>query len=264
MNARLSDCASLSILFEDAHCFALNKSAGIHSVSLPHDEKDTLAARLLVALPELASAAEKPSDGGLVQRLDFETSGVLLGAKSRVAWTALHAQLAAGEIEKSYVALVEGKLIRDTAVNNYLGNSNRRAKSVKVFNEKPRDKDRALPARSRFVVLHYFPNLEASLVRVFAPTARRHQVRAHAASLGHPLVGDALYGSTRSVSSLTAPIGLPNGCVASTFLLHAEKLEFLHPITKESVTVEAPPPQMFEALYRSGKISAGAARSSTS
>lgn len=256
----LSESSLLRVLYEDEHCFVLDKPSGLHTVSLPRDEKDTLAARLLQVDRSLAEAAEKELDAGLVQRLDFETSGTVIGAKSRQAWNALHEDLAHGSIEKSYVILTEGALQRETAVNNYLGSPNRRAKKIKVFEEKPRDKDRALPAQSRFVPMQEFAALQASLARVFAPTARRHQVRAHAAFLGIPLLGDSLYGSQRSTRSLEEILGT----AAPAFLLHAETISFPHPITRKVIALTAPPTEFLAALYRLGNISAGAAFSKTS
>jgi 23S rRNA pseudouridine1911/1915/1917 synthase len=260
-----SVCApSLSLLYENDACYVLNKPSAIHSVSLPDDEKDTVAARLLALAPQLGKVGDKPSDAGLLQRLDFETSGVLLGAKSTEAWMSLREQLHAGLMSKYYVALVEGKFAAQRNINTYIGSPNRRATKVKVFGEKPRDKDRALPARSQFSLIHYFDQANVSLVRVQAHTARRHQVRAHASFAGHSLVGDALYGSTQSTESLAHLLSLATREAVPTFLLHAERIAFSDPQSNEKITVTAPGGDFLDALYRLGNISPGGETSSTS
>ncbi|MBN8547692.1 MAG: RluA family pseudouridine synthase [Deltaproteobacteria bacterium] len=260
----MQDSSLFAVLYEDEDCFVLNKPSGIHSVSLPKDDKVTLASQLLKTHPPLAKASPKASDGGLLQRLDFETSGVILGAKSPEAWSKLHSALGAGQIEKSYLALVDGAFPQQLALDTWIGAPNRRAKKVKVFSEKPRQKDRALPASSRLSLVQYHASMDLSVIEVFAPTARRHQVRAHAAFSGHPLRGDSLYGSERELQTLSQNLALPESQAAPQFLLHAEKISFSHPRTGQRIKVQAARPELLEALYRLGKISAGGETSSTS
>lgn len=232
----------------------------MHSVSLPGDDKTTVASILADALPTLKAAAEKETDSGLVQRLDGDTSGVLLGAKHRAAWEKLRAQLLAREIEKSYIALVEGKAPPLTEIRNYIGSPNRGAAKMRVYEQKPAKKERALPAHSIFQLLCYLQDQDCSLVRVSAPTARRHQVRAHAACIGHALVGDARYGSTRNLATILL---LDPECTPQ-FLLHAERLAFTDPENGEKLDVSAPPSTALQRCYSVGKMSDGATVSSTS
>lgn len=231
---------ALTILFQNDDLFVVLKPAGIHSVSHPDETKITLARQLIEAAPALASVALKQTDAGLVQRLDFETSGALLGAKRRAAWEALRALLQEGAIHKSYLIVTEGEFPAQREIDSYLGNPNRRGSTTRVYTSDPGKRARALPAHSSFRRISYLPELDVSLVRVTAPTARRHQVRAHSAHCGHPLVGDARYGARRSVNEIG-----PGFEHAPSFLLHAEMLEFVPPGRKDLLTVHAPLPGYF-------------------
>jgi 23S rRNA-/tRNA-specific pseudouridylate synthase len=231
---------ALKFLYQNDDLFVLQKPAGIHTVSLPVDTKLTLARQLLEAAPSLASVALKEEDAGLVQRLDFETSGVLLGAKRRETWESLRALLQKGAIRKSYLIVTEGTFPERREVDTFLGNPNRRGSTTRVYTSDPGKRARALPAHSSFRRVSYRPELDVSLVRVTAPSARRHQVRAHSAHCGHPLLGDARYGARRSVNEIA-----PRFEHAPSFLLHAEMLEFVPPGGKEPLIVHAPLPEYF-------------------
>lgn len=175
-----------------------------------------------------------------MNRLDYETSGILIAAKTRACWQALHQQIMEGAIYKSYLALVEGEFPASITLENYLGAPNRRAQRIRVYERQPPGRERALPARTEFFRLRHLPALGASLVKAVAHTARRHQIRAHAGHLGHPLVGDALYGSPRSLRDLLPP-SEPTDEIP-LFLLHAGEVRFEHPILRTPLTVTAPPP----------------------
>lgn len=222
---------SLQFLYNDAHLFAVYKPAGIHSVRLPSGGGESIADALAALYPHLESVSRSPLDAGLVQRLDHETSGVLLGAKTPEAWQKLFAALTAGEITKSYVALVEGHFSSPVSFESYIGSPNRGAAKSKIYEREPLAKARALWGSTTFAPMDYKATHDASLVQASASSARRHQIRAHAAHVGYPLIGDKLYGSTRSLGSM---------CVSPReFFLHAWKVSFIHPFTHEPLKIES-------------------------
>ncbi len=223
--------ADLDFLFNDESIFAVYKPAGIHSVRIPSGGGQSIADLLCHHNPELEHAAPSPLDAGLVQRLDLETSGILLGAKTRELWQALHDSLLAGAITKSYVAVVSGHVASKVSVTSYIGSPHRGAQKVKIYEKEPAKKARALKGTTLFSPLVYISDREATLVEAVASPARRHQIRAHAAHLGHPLVGDSLYGSTKQLAELSAQ--------PRAFFLHAWKLSFQHPLSTKTICLEA-------------------------
>lgn len=216
-------------LYDDSELFVVYKPPGTHSVRLPRGGGESVADALALYDPTLASASPTPEDCGLVQRLDLETSGVLLGAKSRSMWELLHTALLQGDIKKTYVALVEGALSERATCSSYIGTPRRGARKVKVYEKEPAKSARALPGTTAFSPLERPCPAGTSLVIAEASPARRHQVRAHAAHLHHPLVGDALYGATTSLAGMTRQ--------PREFFLHASEVRFIHPRTGTEVVV---------------------------
>lgn len=219
---------SLSILFEDSHLLVVDKPALLHSVSQEYED-DSAARRLTERFPDQYLVAEREGDGGFINRLDFETSGLLVAARSREVWIALRDQFSRHEIKKRYLAHVEGVPQTPCVVEGYIGNRHRGSKKVTFQRD---EKARFLFTRSEIheIVWSGTAALD-SFIAVETTTGARHQVRAHCAAIGHPLVGDLLYGST-AVESPEAP----------PFILHAHRLTLRHPIEKRIVTFEAPPP----------------------
>lgn len=222
----------LEVLHEDESIFAVSKPALIHSVELASGgeadlpDEDTppvvsgsVAGKLLSALPELSAVAPHSGDAGLVQRLDFETSGVLLGAKNQETWTRLREAFKQGQAEKRYLVVLEGKLASASSIDAPIGSPYRRASKVRAYvpGKKQAGKERAQPAESHFKPVAWDPAGAWTLAEVETPTGRRHQVRVHAAALGHPLLGDSLYGSKATLQS--GETGAP------PFALHAASLE---------------------------------------
>lgn len=221
---------ALDIIFEDDYFLVINKPSGVHSVMQSESVLNSIAASLLMRDVQLAEVSSKADDAGLVNRLDFETSGILLAAKTREAWIKLRAILLSEAVEKNYLALVEGKPDEHQIVEAFIGSSYRRASKVRVFGKKPRKKERALPARTEIDLITHYPELDCSLVRASAHLARRHQIRAHAKYSGHSLVGDEAYGSSRVLSKVL-------GFEAPKFFLHAERVRFKHPFTDARVDI---------------------------
>jgi 23S rRNA pseudouridine1911/1915/1917 synthase len=189
----------------------VNKPPNLHSTDRS-EGGPSIAALIARDYPECRDASPHQEDCGLVNRLDYGTSGLLIAARSRKDWELLHSLFTGGRVEKEYLVLLEGRFEGPILVENYLGTPHRGAKKVKVYTAKPPRRARALPAATAFRSLRYDPESNATAAGARTYTGRRHQVRAHAAFLGHPLLGDHLYGAT-------TPCPLPR-----PFFLHAAKL----------------------------------------
>ena len=217
-------------LYEDEHIFALKKPAGIHSVGLPSGQGGaSLADLLLEDTPSLGDVAPNKHDAGLVQRLDFDTSGIILGAKTKSALESLHQALLRGAFTKRYIALVEGVLEESITISSYIGSQYRGAKKMRSYKNPPSDNSRALQGISTYKPHATCPIAGMSFVEVSASPARRHQVRIHAATIGHALVGDTLYGSGLALPDITVS--------PRAFFLHAHYLKGTHPLSKKDIEI---------------------------
>jgi 23S rRNA-/tRNA-specific pseudouridylate synthase len=222
----------ISYLYKNTEIFAVDKPAGIHSVRAGESGGSSIADLLLAEDSSLAHVGTPGTDAGLVTRLDYSTSGILLGAYSSSMWDTLHDMITRGEIEKRYVACVEGHFPEHQSVTTYIGTPHRGARKMKIYEKKPSKAARALEGTSDFKLISYDQAADCSLVEIAASPARRHQIRIHTAYLGHPLVGDSLYGSTRS---LPAHYG-----AGREFFLHAHRVSFGHPSSGRSLVIESP------------------------
>ncbi len=209
------------ILYEDEHLMAVNKPAGLAVHGGSH-----ISRGLIETLRGRRSHAEMLE---LVHRLDRDTSGCLLVAKSRPALLALHGMLREGSIEKRYLALIKGKWRgKGRQVTAPLKKGRLRAgeRVVEVVQTGKAAESRFIP-RKRYAV--------ATLVEIQLLTGRTHQARAHAAYLGHPIAGDGKYGD-RGFNRLMRERGLKR------LFLHAFSLDFKHPVNGCKMHIEAPLP----------------------
>jgi 23S rRNA pseudouridine1911/1915/1917 synthase len=228
--------APLTVLHEDAELLFLDKPAGRPSHPLKPGELGTVANALVARYPECAGASEDSREGGLCHRLDIETSGVLLAARTRAAWDAMRAAFGEEKIDKRYWALVTGPLGDEGEIDLPLQHHPRHPDRVQPALDEAAPGAR--PARSHFRVLDRAG--EYSLVEVRIETGVLHQVRAHLAGIGAPLVGDALYGGREEP-------GL------GRFFLHARSLLVTHPVTGKPLVVRSPlPPELGAVLDRLG------------
>ena len=189
--ARPLDDPRVTVLHEDDACVVVSKPAGMPSHPLEADETGTLANVLVARYPEMATVGYSKREPGLVHRLDTDTSGLVLAARTVEAFHRLRDALRAGEIDKRYVALCVGRVEAPDSVTFPIARKD--AKRMRVCRDAiETERYGGRPARTE--ILNATWHEGRSLVEVRARTARRHQVRVHLAALGHPLVGDVLYG----------------------------------------------------------------------
>jgi len=186
----------LVVLRETDAYVIVDKPAGIPSHPLEDRELGTLAGALVARYPEMRDVGYRRREPGLVHRLDTDTSGVMLAARNEETFERLRDDLRAGKIAKRYLARCAGEVIAPQILEAPIGNDPRDRRRVRVCAD-PREIKRlgAQPARTE--ILDSAPAAGGSLVEVRANHARRHQVRAHLAWIGHPLLGDLLYGGPK-------------------------------------------------------------------
>jgi 23S rRNA pseudouridine1911/1915/1917 synthase len=221
----------LMVLYEDADVVVVDKPARVPCHPLKPGERGTVANALVARYPEMLSLGDDPREAGLCHRLDIETSGILVAAKNRASWEALRQAFSstAREIDKRYVAIVSGPLAEQGEIELPLVH---RGDHVR-----PTFEAEGRPARTEFTVRKR--RGEFALVDLSLITGVLHQIRAHLAAVGSPIVGDALYGGRAEPElELTGA------------LLHAASIRFEHPSTREPISVESPMPPHFRAAYR--------------
>ncbi len=218
----------LSLVYEDAYLLAVDKPAGLVVHPGAGHETGTLVHALLARYPEVIDVGGV-GRGGIVHRLDKETSGLLLVARDAATHAALQRQFKRRQVSKTYLALVEDRVEpREGIIEAPIGRSKRERKRMAVLHS-------GRPAVTQYRVLRIFRGY--TLLEVRPHTGRTHQVRVHLAWLGYPVVGDRVYGRQRQ------PL-LPH-----RHFLHASRLAFVHPVTGEKLELEAPlPPELEEVL----------------
>ena len=226
---------ALSILYQDEHLFVVDKPAGL----VVHPGAGNPTGTLMNALLHLDPGLVVLPRAGIVHRLDKETSGALIVARTVQAHAALVEQLAAREVHRQYEAIVNGTMIAGDTVDAPL-------------DRHPVDRlRRAVRENGKPAVTHYRVRERYRVhtrIECVLETGRTHQIRVHMAHARHPLVGDSLYGGS---------LRLPRGASQTTIdalrgfrrqALHAERLAFTHPVHGESIEVEAPAPADYLAL----------------
>ena len=236
MPNNISHPSRLHFLYDDGDIFALDKPAGIHSVMQRSSHHPSIAEALLIERPTLAAAAPTREDAGLVNRLDHDTSGILLGATTKNCWQSFSKLLKASGIKKEYLVILEGTLTNPSTIRGWIGSPYRRGSKVRVYDAMPPPSVRALAATTTVYPLYFDSATDTTLARVDCAVARRHQVRAHCAAMGFPLLGDSLYGATRTLSVVAPPDE------QRLFFLHAGVVDFLHPLTQKKIYLTASAP----------------------
>jgi 23S rRNA pseudouridine1911/1915/1917 synthase len=216
----------LPVLYEDEVLVVVDKPAGMPSHPLRAGEAGTAANALVARHSGCAGAGDDPREAGLVHRLDTDTSGVLVAARTRDAWTSVRAAFGRGAVRKRYVALVHGVPI-GPGCDIELAHRGKR-----MIAAPPGDPD-ALPAETSWQIEEQLGAF--CLLVCTAHTGRMHQVRVHLALAGAPIVGDATYGAGLAA---TLPADLP----LRGHFLHAASISLPHPLTGATLMVEAPLP----------------------
>jgi 23S rRNA pseudouridine1911/1915/1917 synthase len=232
------EAGELVVLYEDASLLAIDKPAGLTVHPGAGQRTGTLVHRLLAGYPEI-SGVGGPGRPGIVHRLDRGTSGVMVIARTAAAYHRLARAFAAREVAKRYLAICHGTLGGAREVDAPIGRHPTRRQEMAV-------RAGGRPARSRLRPLATTP--AASLVEVELLTGRTHQVRVHAKGIGHPLVGDPVYGEARWKGATGAARPLLRDFPRPA--LHAWRLGFAHPEEDRRIELEAPPPEDLRRLWR--------------
>jgi 23S rRNA pseudouridine1911/1915/1917 synthase len=218
----------LNIIYEDSDVVIINKERGVVVHPAPGNYTGTLVNGLLYHCDDLSgiNGVIRP---GIVHRIDKDTSGILVIAKNDEAHNSLALQFKNHSIKREYYALVEGKFSKLVGtIDKPLG----RHKKERVKRAIVEDGKRAV---THYEVLEQYDK-GISLVKCTLETGRTHQIRVHMASIGHPLIGDTLYGSKKQKINLEGQA------------LHAKTLGFIHPTTKEYMEFDSELPEYFKSL----------------
>lgn len=230
----IPEAIPLDLLYEDETLLVINKPAGMVVHPAPGHDQGTLVHALLHHCRDLPGIGgrERP---GIVHRLDKETSGVLVVAKTDEAHQRLSQQFKRHTIDRRYLALVCGKVTQKTGkIILPIGRDRIDRKKISARTGHPRESETHFTVRERLGI--------ATLLEVYPQTGRTHQIRVHMAHLGYPVVGDKTYGG-RAVRSFELQ--------ADRQMLHAERLGFIHPTHGERMTFSAPPPADMLAILAS-------------
>ena len=217
----------LDVVYEDEDLIAINKPAGLVMHPATGHLSGTLANAVVFHYPDVleVGGVRRP---GLVHRLDKDTSGVVLVAKNDFALNFMIAQFKAREVQKVYLALVDGHITPERAlIDAPLGRNPDERKRMAVI--EPGRTATSQPSQTRYELTELYEN--HSLVTCYPITGRTHQIRVHLAYIGYPIVGDYIYGRRRR----TIPI--------SRHFLHAHRITFNRPKDNEEMTLEVPLPE---------------------
>jgi 23S rRNA pseudouridine1911/1915/1917 synthase len=232
----------LDVLFEDRHLIVLNKPAGLVVHPAAGHARGTLVNGLLYHCPDLEGIGGQKRPG-IVHRLDKDTSGALVVAKTDQAHHGLSRQFKARQIRKHYLALVHGLPADDGGrIDLPIGRHPKERKKMSTACTSGREALTVWRVKARFA--------ETALLEIDLKTGRTHQIRVHCTAMGHPVVGDGVYGRRRSLLRL-AKENAPLYAILKTAkrqMLHALHLGFVHPVTAEMLCFEASLPTDMQTI----------------
>ena len=214
-----SDEIPLDVVYADENLLVVNKPSGVPSVPLHPGETRTLAGVVVHRFPECAPLCRRAGDGGLLQRLDTETSGAVMVARNRAVFDALLVAQRRGEVEKQYLALVHTAEQIPSSIEIPLAPSGARGHRMGPSSN-------GMHARTEVAVLTRSDSW--ALVSATIHRGLRHQIRVHLASIGAPIVGDTLYGNVPAPPSV------------QRLFLHAHRVSFVHPMHGEKLSIAVP------------------------
>ena len=222
----------VEIIYEDADIIVVNKPKGMVVHPANGNPDGTLVNAIMAICKNSLSGIGGEIRPGIVHRIDKDTSGILIIAKNDKAHINLSEQIKKHEIEKTYIAMVRGMVKENEAtINMPIGRSTRDRKKMAVTKK-------GKEAVTHFKVLERFPESDCTLLEVKIETGRTHQIRVHLAQIGYPIVGDTTYSNGKN------KWGIQGQC------LHAKSLEFKHPVTGETMFLEAELPDYFKNIIR--------------
>lgn len=229
----------IRIVYEDSSILVLDKPAGVATHGFSGRHSATLANFLSARWPDLLNIGNSRWEPGLVHRLDIETSGLLLVAKTNVAFDQLRGQFRRRAIRKTYWTLVWGDAEIHGEIDLPMARDSRDRRRMRVIQPSENtQRQRVWPALTRYRKLGAAPGL--SLLEIEMATGVTHQIRVHLAALGHAIVGDWLYGAAHEEA-----FGLQR------HFLHAKGLEFTHPSERRALKLDAPlAPELGDVLRR--------------
>ena len=220
----------LDVVYEDGDVIVVNKPSGLVVHPAPGHPDGTLVNALLHHCGSSLSGVGGALRPGIVHRIDRDTSGLIIAAKNDMAHQSLAAQLADHTLARTYECIVTGNLREDSGtVDAPIARDSRDRKRMAVVSGGRR-------AVTHWEVIARYPGY--THIRCQLETGRTHQIRVHMAYLGHPILGDTVYGAKKPVPGLTGQC------------LHAVALRFLHPRTGEAVSLSCPLPEEFTAMLR--------------
>ena len=227
-NDILPENIPLDIYYEDDDLIVVNKPSGMVVHPAPGNYTGTLVNALIYHTNNL-SKVNTNIRPGIVHRIDADTSGLLLVAKNDKAHNILAEAIQKKEVVREYIALVEGIIMEDTAtIDAPIGRDKKDRKKMTVTSENSKD------AVTHIRVLERYK--DSTLIRCKLETGRTHQIRVHLSYIGHPVVNDPVYGHKKLIDKDFGQ------------MLHAEKLGFVHPTTKEYMEFTAEPPKRFQEI----------------
>jgi 23S rRNA pseudouridine1911/1915/1917 synthase len=229
----------LEVVYEDASILVVNKPAGVATHGFSGGARGTLANFLTASWPALTHVGTSRWEPGLVHRIDRETSGLVLVAKTDAAFAELKSQFRRRRVKKIYWALVSGVANNEGEIALALAHDRQDPRRMRAA-ARPRAKERTWQATTRYRTLGRSQRL--SLLEVDMETGVTHQIRVHLAAAGYPIVGDRLYGGDREDFGL------------KRHFLHARSLVIDHPDSGEKLTLEAELPHELTGLLERLKI----------
>jgi 23S rRNA pseudouridine1911/1915/1917 synthase len=229
----------VKVAYEDAEIIAVHKPAGIPTHGFSGRDVDTLANFLVARWPELSAVGRSRWEPGLLNRLDTQTSGLVLVAKKQPAFDNLREQFRRRRVTKKYIALVWGEAASSGSISLALAHDPADKSRMQVVDECATNQARLRSWHALTCFQKLASSDEMSLLEVAMKTGVTHQIRVHLAASGHAIVGDSLYGSENDPTDL------------GRHFLHASHLEFAHPVSGQSTVVESPlPPELSSFLER--------------
>ncbi len=219
----------LNIIFEDDHIIVINKIPGMVVHPAPGNMSGTLVNALLFHNPTIKDAGEDPFRSGIVHRLDKDTSGLMVVAKTNQALAFLQKEFKQRRVEKKYLALITGNISDDHGqINLPIGRHLKKRKLMAVNHETGKSAITNWKVKTRFKA--------ACLVEALLKTGRTHQIRVHFYSIDHPLIGEQIYNYRRYRKRTS---------IASRQMLHSWKLAFCHPYSGRKICFTTKLPQDF-------------------